>query len=436
MQSTVPASTNTHEARRKKVRPGAGMICVHLLSPARATEPAMRVATSFAGAGYSVTVVDVEYDGAHAREETRQGIHFKHIMLPARLQKHYGPTNPVIWLAFKLLRMWRAMFAVAATPADAYHAYDVMALPACLLASALRRRPLVIDSRELPLMQPPITTWRLLHALAVRFLRVAFAHCAATITVSPPLVAEMQRLYGGPPAVVVRNVPVYQPTIQSDRLRQRLGLPPSTAIALYQGGIQDNRSLDVLVRAARHLDAGIVIVLMGNGPQRDAIEHLIVEEDVSDRVKMLPAAPYAELFAYTASADVGLIVYRGSYSPNVQFCLPNKLFEYMMAGIPVVASRLDAVAEVIESYQVGALVPSLEPTDVARTISTLLADPEGRATMRRNALAAAQQVFRWDVEREVLIGLYNRLVSPQAAHPTGSEEAAPVAEPASRDIGG
>jgi glycosyltransferase involved in cell wall biosynthesis len=233
--------------------------------------------------------------------------------------------------------------------------------------------------------------------------------CTAVITVSPPIAQDLRRRYGGPAAVLVRNVPEYTQPVVSDRLRQYLGAAADTRIALYQGAFQENRSLDILVRAAAFLEPYHLIVLMGSGASQQKLEGLIAAEGVADRIKILPSVPYKDLLDWTASADLGLILYQGSYSPNVQFCLPNKLFEYLMAGVPVLTSSLDACTEVLECYDVGRVVAELTPEAVGHAISGLLEDREALARMRHNALDATRRDLRWDVEQRRLLEVYDRV---------------------------
>jgi glycosyltransferase involved in cell wall biosynthesis len=409
--------TDAPDAGHSKRLPAGASICMHVLNPARTDQRVLREATALADAGYSVTIVDIEHDRSRPREETLRGVRFKHIMLPDRLRKHYTPANRPAWLAFKALRVWRALFAVTTTPADVYHAHDTTALPACLVAARLRRKPLIFDAHELPLAQPHVERLHLVHAVSAWFIRLALARCAAVVTVSPSLVPVLQRLYGGPRAEVVRNVPVYQPPVQSDRLRERLGLSAQTHIALYQGGIQTDRALDVLVHAARYLDPDIVIVLMGNGPQAAMIEHLIGEESVGDRAKLLPAVPYEELLSWTASADLGLILYRASESLNVRYCLPNKLFEYLAAGVPILASELDAVAELLARYDAGDVIHTLEPRAIAHAIAAMVADRGAWMRMHESALTAARTDLNWETEKEQIVALYERVLAPRVPAP-------------------
>jgi glycosyltransferase involved in cell wall biosynthesis len=155
--------------------------------------------------------------------------------------------------------------------------------------------------------------------------------------------------------------------------------------------------------------------VMGSGPAQASLEALARVEGVSDRVRILPPAPYEELLQWTASAELGLIAYRGDYSLNVRYCLPNKLFEYLMAGVPVVATELDAVADILRRYDVGVVIPSTEPEVVGKAISAILADIPGRARMRGNALVASQGELRWEMERERLETLYESVAGPVLA---------------------
>src|SRR5262249_3384725 len=213
---------------------------------------------------------------------------------------------------------------------------------------------------------------------------------------------------------IVRNFPPYAPPVSSNRLRETLNLPPETKIALYQGNLQANRTLHILVEAARYLEPVIVIVLMGKGTLRDRLQTMIVEQGDQDRVRMCRAGPYAEVLEWTASADLGLTVFERHFSPHIYLCLPNKLFEYLMAGLPVLTSRMLAVAEIVTTYGVGRVLDTLDPQVVGQALRPLLADRAELERMRHQALEAARQELNWEIEQRQLVQLYRGQITTRA----------------------
>ncbi len=376
----------------------------------RADPRVMRSATALASAGAYVAVVDVARSPSGPRHEVVNGVSFRHVMMPS----WYVPARfkPLFLMKLAALTV-RGWWQLVRTPADVYHAHDHIALTACYLAARLRRKPLVYDSHELPLVDlAKYARWRRLHALSVVMTRCLIARCSAVIVVSPPIAPEFHRRYGGPFPVLVRNIPIYQPPTGSDRIRQFLGLSDEVRIALYQGIFLGDRSLHVLVHAARFLDKRTVIVMIGRGPEKSQLEGLVAREGLFDRVFFVPFVHPAELLGWTASADLGLYLLRPDYSPSIHLSLGNKLFEYLMAGLPVLSSDLPATVELIEKYKVGRVVPTLDPEVIARVITDTLDDQDELAQMRANALAAARSDLRWDVESGRLVELYERILGP------------------------
>ena len=148
---------------------------------------------------------------------------------------------------------------------------------------------------------------------------------------------------------------------------------------------------------------------------RIQLEELITSKGVADRVKIIPAVPYEELLNWTASADIGLCILPVDYTPHLKVCLPNKLFEYLMVGLPVLASPLEAVAEVIRTYDGGQVLSSLRPVDIGAAINAMLADHDALARMHQSALEAARDEFNWEKESAQLVHLYHRIVSTTQA---------------------
>jgi glycosyltransferase involved in cell wall biosynthesis len=394
-------------------------VCMHVLGVVRTDYRVMREAVALVEAGYVVSIIDVESERTGVSEENIEGVHVKHIVRPG----WFVSTRFKPWFLVKAaLMIVQSIVLLLSTPADIYHAHDAHALPACYCVARLRRKPLIFDAHELPLDEPNITRWKRLSAFAQRVLSGMLPQCTGIIASSPPTAQEMRKRYAIREVCLVRNVPVYRQVARSDRLRRYLGLDADVRIALYQGYLLPDRGLDRLVHVASFLEPNTVIVIMGKGIGNTQVQllSLIASEGVGERVKIIPPVPYSELLDWTASADVGLIILPLDYSLAVRLMLPNKLFEYIMAGLPVLASKGEAITDVIETYDIGFVVHSLTPADVGAAINALLADPAARERMRGNALIAAHNELFWEKEKKQLIHLYQTILGEQS---TGGKSA-------------
>ena len=186
-------------------------------------------------------------------------------------------------------------------------------------------------------------------------------------------------------------------------------MPRGTRVALYRGFLLKERGLDILIQAAAYLDPATVIVLTAAGEQHAELEAQIAREGLAGRIRFIPLVPYEELQEWTASADLGLSIFRPD-SVSVETQLSNKVFEYIMAGVPVLTSPLPAVVELLAAYNVGRVVEA-EPVTIGHAITAMLDDVEGLRRMHDNALAAAQHELCWEIEQQRLVALYAELSS-------------------------
>ncbi|GCE31106.1 hypothetical protein KDA_65900 [Dictyobacter alpinus] len=400
------------EAEDNRYIPGSMHVCMHVVRDVQIDIRAQRTAETLARAGCQVTVLDVATLENTIGNTSATGYIVQHI----NVATDFGATRFTHAAWSKALSIFvRGTLNLLKQPADVYHACELTALPACYLAATLRRKPLIFEAYELPLQDIHYKTISKSHQLWYGFMKIALryllAHCTAVIAVSPPIVAELQRRYHISRILLLRNIPYYQHPIKTDMLRQQLRLPASKRIALYQGNLQPDRGLDRLVRAAAYLEPENIIVMLGQniGTTRAELEQLIMLQKVQAHVKILAPVPYAELATWTASADIGLTIIPLDYTRNMKLCLPNKLFEYIQAGLPVLSSPLEAIRDILVSYNVGKVVRSMNPAEVGMAINSMLKDPDELACMRANALRAAKQDLCWERESLKLIDLYRTI---------------------------
>jgi glycosyltransferase involved in cell wall biosynthesis len=283
---------------------------------------------------------------------------------------------------------------------------DLDTLPACRLAAILKRIPLVYDSHELFTEVPeleanPIAkkTWKLLEKVSVPGIRYA-------ITVNDSIAKILGERYGVP-FRVVRNVPQrYLPLEQ--KTRAELGLPEDKKIIILQGnGINVRRGAEEAVMAMKHLDIPAVLLIAGSGDVIPELKKITAEENLQDKILFKNKMPYAELMAHTAVCDLGLSLDKGD-NLNYFYSLPNKIFDYIQAGIPVLASDLPEIRKIVEKYQVGEITDKLNSEYLAHKIKSCLTDDEKISAWKKNTTFAAEILCRTN-EEQVLCDLYEQV---------------------------
>lgn len=410
MNMIFPASES--EYMENLQLPASLHVCMHVVRNAQSDIRLQRNATTLTAAGCQVTVLDVTAPVHQPLEASTYQV--KHIGVGQRFELTRFERHG--WLKASSVFV-RATIALLKQSADIYHACELTALPACYIAASLRRKPLIFEAYELPLQDMPPAAMpksrRFFYAIMKGCLRYMLPRCAAVIAVSPPIVEELQRRYRIPQIILLRNLPLYRTCEKTDNLRQHLGLSSRMRIALYQGNIQPDRGLERLVRAGAYLEPEHVIVIMGQnvGTTRTELKQLIMLQQVDAHIKIIPAVPYNVLLEWTSSADIGLTIIPLDYTRNMRMCLPNKLFEYIQAGLPVLSSPLEAVREILTTYDVGCVVRSMDPADVGKAINTMLSNSAELARMQTNALQAARQDLCWEKEGLKLLRLYQQLMA-------------------------
>ena len=295
---------------------------------------------------------------------------------------------------------WRAYRLVRADPPDALHAHDLNTLP---VAAALARRlrlPLTYDAHEL---YPEMSTLSAREAAVWRRLERRLAGRADhVVTVCDSIAAELQRRYAVARPTVLLNCPATNGNGEFVS-HTETNSPDGEPVVLYQGGFSPNRGLETLVRAAGELERGRV-VLMGWGRLEDELRALIARERLGERVRIAPPVPPAEVVAAAAGASVGVIPYE-PVGLNNTYTTPNKLFDYMAAGLPVVASRLPELVRFVEGGELGLTFEPGDPAALAAALNELLADPARRERMRERARESARR-YTWERESRKLLALY------------------------------
>lgn len=225
-------------------------------------------------------------------------------------------------------------------------------------------------------------------AAIVKFLERYLGHSAhAWITTTGLRARWFEENYGVSGVHVVQNRPHYS-AVTGSRIRERLPIPADEVVFLYQGGLQPGRGLRNLVSAAKGMKGGC-LVMVGGGVMRDELEALAVSLEAP--VHFVGQVDLEELPYWTASADVGMQVLRNTCL-NHYTTDSNKLFEYAMGGLAVVASDFPEIRAVVERHELGLLVDPEDVDGIRSAMQRLASDAELRERLRANARQARVQL--------------------------------------------
>lgn len=341
-----------------------------------------------------------------------------------KVRKRRSGNLPAVAPAPKPISSWRRTLArfyatqrfgrVAAPLAAelkpvAYHCHDLNAVFAGWRARLLHKAPLIYDAHELwPHRNRPdaskAKTWTLERAD-----RYVARRVEAIITVNETIAEHMRREYGATHVNVVRNAPPL-------KLRgtvpdwARMDDIPHPRI-LYLGGVTTHRGIQKFIRALPLIPKATLVAVGPTNGYRAELDAAAVEVGVTDRVRFIPAVPEESVVATAAQADIGLSLIQNRCL-SYYYSLPNKMFEYIHAGVPILASDFPELGRIVKSYQVGETCNEADPASIAKAVNDMLARPRDLERMRKNARIAAEEL-NWESERATLIDVYRLLIEAQ-----------------------
>ncbi len=200
---------------------------------------------------------------------------------------------------------------------------------------------------------------------------------------------------------VVRNI---SPPINGKPIKDKseLGIKPGIKMLVLQGaGINIQRGSEEMVLAMKYLE-NTVLFIIGGGDVWKELERLVVENKLEEKVRMIKRLPKNELMNYTANADLGISIDKDT-NMNYRFSLPNKIFDYIQAGVPILASRLKEIEAIVAQFNIGGFIDGHEPQHIAERVKQMLNSPDHK--LWKENTKQAQRTLTWEEERKVLINL-------------------------------
>jgi glycosyltransferase involved in cell wall biosynthesis len=357
-----------------------------------------RACKSLVRAGYAVTLI-----ARHDKEETVDGVHV--VPLPQPKNRLHRATK-VLWRLYRL---------AVKEDADVYHFHDPELMIVGLLLK-LRGKKVIWDAHEhYPnSILDKYYIWKPLRVLTSKsfdlFERVVvrFFDCVVYTTPSVGARYATMKVASGR----VENYPIV-------KLGEAFSRQPQDKI-IYMGGMSRIRGLVQVIEAfalALRKYPQWQLYLVGSyrpASLEGELKGLAAKLGVEASVQFIPWVPYEEKERLSSQASMGVITYLPH--PNNTSCLPNKLFDYMLVGLPVIASDFPLYREVVETSGCGLLVDPAEPAEIAAAMEYLIEHPDEARRMGENGRQAVLERYNWEKESERLLGIYDTVLRADGGH--------------------
>ncbi|MFC6118592.1 glycosyltransferase [Macrococcoides bohemicum] len=287
--------------------------------------------------------------------------------------------------------------------ADIYHSNDLNTLPQGIICSKFRLKPkkLVYDSHEVQTSRTGYNpkTIKLFESFMIKFVdeMIVENHTRAK---------KNEELYGFYPNTLYNYSELYNIEDKPDvDLHSELGLPKDEKILLYQGGLQQGRGLELLIEMMPKVKEG-TLVFLGAGKLEKTLKEMAAQSSESHRIKFIDKVHFKALPSYTKQAYLGFQVLQ-NICFNHYSASSNKLFEYIMAHVPVVSCNFPEVKAVVDQG-VGISVDSQDVNQIAEAVNKLVEDE----TLRNQYSEKCKQIkriYNWENEKQKLLEVYNAL---------------------------
>ncbi len=336
------------------------------------------------------------------------------ITLIGRLKKDSQPVNQRIYKVHRMSLRFekgfkfyaeynlRLFFYLLFRRRGVYFSNDLDTLLPNFLMSRLKGSRLIYDSHEYFTEVPELIGRERIRDIWLRLESYMVPKLKTMFTVNDTM-AEVYSDKYHIPVHVVRNVPKlqgYGATAHVLNVREQFGIAPTDHLLIYQGAVNKDRGLEELIQAFTFLPQTYQLLIVGSGDVHQQLLEKTLELELH-RVHFAGQIPFSELAAYTIQADLGVSLEK-STNLNYRFALPNKVFDYLASGVPILVSPLTELCAILDKHDVGKLLPSHEPKDIAETIEAIFANQNQLSIWKENTLKAREE-YCWENEEQKLV---------------------------------
>lgn len=302
----------------------------------------------------------------------------------------------------RVINLWPLFLAVWRESPDIFHAHDLPGLLCAWLPAVIKGKILIYDSHELWSDITLFGLWKIFRWPFRLLERVLSPKIKAIITVNESIAQILKKRYHKPTLAIYNYADVGQKAI----LTKNALLIKSTErkIILYIGALQPGRGLNQIIKSAEYLDDSFQFLLIGYGPERDNLEREITKRKLNKKIKLLPPLPSDQVVNIIRKAQVGLCLIE-NVSLSYYLSSPNKLFQYIAAEVPILASNFPEYRRIVSVEKIGEVVDPASSRQIAQKI-IMMVEPKNHLIYTQNLKNLAQKKYNWQLESQKLIKFY------------------------------
>jgi glycosyltransferase involved in cell wall biosynthesis len=287
----------------------------------------------------------------------------------------------------------RLFFYLLFDKTDGYLSNDTDTLPANYLAAKIRRKPLIFDAHEMFPEVPEVVNRKFVKSFWTKVEDWLFPHLKNTYTVCQSI-ADVYNAKYKINMQVIRNIPFAQQNPSSQPAIDSKG----KKVLLYQGAVNVGRGIEWIINTMPYLD-DFVFYVIGDGDKLAELKEQVNHLQLNEKVIFTGKIPFEELPAYTQCADIGINLLENS-GLNYYYSLPNRIFDYIRATIPVLASDFPEIRRIVAHYHIGTLVDNYDPHFLAETLNQMATQAKNHA-----GFSAANAELTWESESVTLLNM-------------------------------
>jgi len=377
---------------------------VHIvLNPFTHDSRVIRECKSLANEGYNVTVIAYWMEGSEL-EESEYG--YKIIRIPI-ITKSWS-TNPLIQIIKYIEFLIKSLLIIRNIKPDICHGHNPDGFLIGYFSKLFWQSKLIYDSHELWGYTSHLnSSSSILYKIGIFIEKSILVKADSIITVNDSIARLINNKIKINNIFVIRNFPEYV-SIKHNYTKEHLPLSHLEFNMIYVGSLGEGRGIEILIKSMVKVNENIGLILVGGSAKmHKKYESMILDNKLVERVSIIPIVSPSDVLDICHQADLGIHPIENTCL-NHYYSLPNKIFQYIQAGIPVLCSNFPEMKNIVNKYSVGEVFNIDEPSSLIKVINNYFDNPDNIIRYKQNCLKASK-VLNWDNEEKQLFNLYNQL---------------------------